>query len=66
MDKVSKEFKIAQIRSLILVAKNVSVLLCHQYYSISFDRNFLKHADKVDIDEILDEFENWLNWIIIL
>ena len=27
---------------------------------------FLKLVDKVDIDEILDEFENWLDWIINL
>ena len=36
-----------------------SVLLCHQYNTFSFDQIFLKLADKVDMDEILDEFKNW-------
>ena len=31
--------------------------------SFSFNRNYLELVDKVDIDEIL---ENWLNWIISL
>ena len=26
---------------------------------------FLKLADNEDINETLDEFENWLNWIIL-
>ena len=32
---------------------------CHQHNPFSFDRLFLKLADKVDIGKISDEFENW-------
>ena len=42
-----------------LIVKKAFVCLCHQHNSFSFDRICLKLADKVDMDEILDEFENW-------
>ena len=39
---------------------------CHHHNSFSFDQMFLKLADKVDMDEILNKFENWPEWIIII
>ena len=39
------------------MAETVSVLVCHQHNSFSFDWIFLKLADKMDMDEISDEFE---------
>ena len=39
---------------------------CHNHNSFSFDWMFLKLAGKVDMDEILDEFENWPDQIINL
>ena len=70
-DEFSDEFKTLpdQIINLIyvpLIAEKASVWLCHQHNSFSFDMIFLTLADKVDIDEILDVFENWPDRIIIL
>ena len=36
----------------------------HHYNSFSFDRMFLKLGDNVDMDEILEKFENLLDRII--
>ena len=41
---------------------NIFILLCiitPDDKLLSFDRIFLLLADKVDMDKILDEFENW-------
>ena len=47
-----------------LIVENASVCLCHQCNSFSFDWLFLKLADKVDMDEILNKFDNWPDQII--
>ena len=46
--------------------EKASVSFCHQYNSFSFDRIFLKLADKVEKNGISDKFENWLERIISL
>ena len=61
--------KTGQIRSLVLefipfIAEKASVWLCHQHNSIGFDQMFLKLPEQVDMDEILDEFENWPDQIM--
>ena len=69
MDEIWDEFKTGQIKSLILELLpldcwKASVWLCHQHNSFNFDRIILTLADKMDMDEIWDEFENWPNRII--
>ena len=44
--------------------KKASVWLCHQHNLFSFDRTFLKLADKVDMNGIFNKFETWPDWII--
>ena len=39
--------------------EKASVWLCHQGNLFSFHQIFLKFADKMNMDEIWDEFENW-------
>ena len=61
--------KTVQIGSLILelfplIDENVFVWLCHQHNSKNIDQIFLKHADKVDMDSVLDSFETWPDRII--
>ena len=63
--------KTGQIRSLVLefipfIAEQASVWLCHQHNSIGFDQMFLKLPEQVDMDEILEEFENWPDQIMDL
>ena len=74
MDEFSDEFEMSlkpgKIGSFLLelhplIAEKGFVLLCHQYNSFSFDKLFLKLADKEDMVEISDEFENWPDQIII-
>ena len=38
----------------------------HRHNSFSFDRIYLKLADKLDMDGISDTFENWPHRIITL
>ena len=47
-----------------MIAEKVSVRLCHHHNLFSFDQNFLKPAAKMNIDKILDQFENWPDRII--
>ena len=63
MDEISNEFKnwpdwiiTLRITSPLLPQKSLFDF-CHQRNSFSFDWIFLKLEDKVDMDEILDEFE---------
>ena len=42
------------------------VWLCYQHYLFSFNRIFLKLADKVDMDEVWDVCEKWPDKIILL
>ena len=37
---------------------------CRHHNSFSFDQRFVKLANKVEMDEILDEFTNWPDQII--
>ena len=39
---------------------------CHHHNSFSFDQMFLKLADKMGMDEILNRLENWPDQIIYL
>ena len=48
-----------------LIAEKASVWLCHQY-KIKFWLDLPKFADKRNMDEISDKFENWPDWIINL
>ena len=54
--------RIINVKSYIpLIPEKASACLCHQHNSFSFARMFLKLADKVEMDEISNKFENWPN-----
>ena len=63
-----KSSKTGQIGLIILelfaLVCSKTLFLCDNFFS--FDRFFLLLADKVDIDEISDDFENWPDRIINL
>ena len=47
-----------------MIAKKAPVRLCYQHNSFRFDWFFQKLADKVEMDEVSDEFETWPDQII--
>ena len=67
MVEISNEFEtwpdqIINLSYIPFIAEKVSD--CHQHNLLSFDRIFLQLTDKVEMDEVLDEFENCPGQII--
>ena len=68
MDEISDEFENCPDRIINLkiyfpfsAEKNPLFDSCHQHILFHFNGIFLNLADKVDMDEISAEFENWPN-----